>query len=245
MTDAAHPLPAQTSVANRAVTRLIRRVRRDDNYVVDPAISGADLVEEVGSRAAMLLRAQWSLRGVRGSRLRFAEPGARISFRKHCTIGKGSVVEAHARLRCLSHDGVVIGRRVTIGKYAILECSGQLARLGKGISIGDYSSVGDYSFIGAAGGVTIGSRVMMGQRVAIHSQNHNFADTSVPIQQQGTTQLGVRIEDDCWIGSGVVILDGVTVGRGSVLSAGSVVTKDVPSGSVIGGVPAKVLRSRW
>jgi acetyltransferase-like isoleucine patch superfamily enzyme len=245
MTESAdNALPAG-SLMVRGVTRVIRRIRKDESYVVDATISGRDLFEEVSSRTVMLLRAQWAMRRVAGPRVRFAEPGVRITFRKHCTIGAGSVVEAHARIRCLSRDGVVIGSRATIGKYAILECSGQLAQLGKGISIGDNSSVGDYSFIGAAGGVTIGSRVLMGQRVAIHSQNHNFQDPTVPIQQQGTTQLGVIVEDDCWIGSGVVILDGVTVGHGSILSAGSVVTKDVPPGSVVGGVPARVLRSRW
>ncbi|MDB5243805.1 MAG: dTDP-glucose 4,6-dehydratase, partial [Spirosoma sp.] len=128
---------------------------------------------------------------------------------------------------------------------AILECSGSLGQLAKGITIGDSSSVGDYSYLGAAGGVTIGERVLMGQKVSLHSQNHVFDDPDLPIRVQGTTELGIVVGDDCWIGAGTIILDGVTVGRGSVLSAGTVVTKDVPAGSVVAGVPGRVVRSRW
>jgi acetyltransferase-like isoleucine patch superfamily enzyme len=133
---------------------------------------------------------------------------------------------------------------VTVGKYAILECTGVLSHVGKGVVIGDGSSVGDYSFIGAAGGVAIGKRVLMGQRVSIHAQNHAFMDAAISIADQGTTQQGVSIGDDCWLGSGSIILDGVELGAGTVVAAGSVVTKSFPPRSVVAGVPARLVSAR-
>jgi acetyltransferase-like isoleucine patch superfamily enzyme len=149
------------------------------------------------------------------------------------------VLEAYSRLHCLSTEGVRIGARVTVGRFAVVECTGVLWSLGSGLRIGDDSAIGDYSFIGAAGGVHIGDRVLMGQRVSIHSENHRFDEADVPIRQQGTTRLGVKIGDDCWIGSGAIILDGVELGAGCVVAAGAVVTRGFPPGSVVAGVPAR------
>jgi acetyltransferase-like isoleucine patch superfamily enzyme len=67
----------------------------------------------------------------------------------------------------------------------------------------------------------------------------------MPIRQQGSTSRGIQIEDDVWIGHGCSILDGVVIGRGAIVAAGSVVTKNVPSFAVVGGVPARVLKQRW
>ena len=65
-----------------------------------------------------------------------------------------------------------------------------------------------------------------------------------PIMKQGVKREFVKIEDDCWIAANTVILAGVTIGKGSVIAAGSVVNKDVPPYSVVAGVPAKVIKSR-
>ncbi len=74
--------------------------------------------------------------------------------------------------------------------------------------------------------------------------NHNFADTSQKIIDQGVTCKGIVIEDDCWLGFGVKVLDGVTIGKGSVIGAGAIVTKDIPPFSIAVGVPARVIKSR-
>jgi acetyltransferase-like isoleucine patch superfamily enzyme len=66
----------------------------------------------------------------------------------------------------------------------------------------------------------------------------------VPYHEQLWTEKGVTIGRDVWVGAGCVILPGVTIGDGAVLAAGSVVTKDVPAGAVVGGVPAKVIKAR-
>ncbi len=223
---------------------LIRAVRRNSEYRLDPTLSSQDLLVEVVHRGIAAWRGQWFLLGVRGGRLRFVEGNCSVRHRRCLWLGSGSVLEYGCRLRCLSQDGIVIGERVTIGKYALIECTSVLWHLGRGLSVGDDSSIGDYSFIGCAGGVTIGNNVLMGPYVSFHSQNHRFADNGQPIRLQGVSERGITVEDDCWLGSGATILDGVTVGRGSIVAAGAVVTKSFPAMSIIGGVPATRIGDR-
>lgn len=108
------------------------------------------------------------------------------------------------------------------------------AHFGPEVSIGDHSSIGiDCSLYGP---VEIGRDVMMGLETVIITAEHCHDRTDIPMIQQGITKPEkVIIEDDVWIGRRRIILPGVMVGRGAILAAGAVVTKDVPSYSVVGG----------
>ncbi|HKL10089.1 MAG TPA: acyltransferase [Clostridia bacterium] len=115
---------------------------------------------------------------------------------------------------------------------------------GKGISIGDYSGIG----VGAklSGKITIGSHVMMGPEVMIYTANHNYGRDDIPMIEQGDSEMKpVVIGDDVWIGARAIILPGVELGKGCIIAAGSVVTKDVPQYSIAGGNPAKVIKKRF
>lgn len=92
--------------------------------------------------------------------------------------------------------------------------------------------------------VTIGDDVLIGPHVIINSGNHRYVDPGVPIRLQGHKLDPIVIEDDVWIGAHSVILPGVRVGRSSVVGAGAVVTRDVPPDSVVGGVPARIIKHR-
>ena len=114
---------------------------------------------------------------------------------------------------------------------------------GKNVRIGDNSGIGVNCRL--SGKVTIGKDVMMGPSTVLYTRNHNFARTDIPMNRQGfMAEEPITIGDDVWIGAHVLIMPGVTVGQGSILAAGSIVTKDVPEYSVAGGNPAKVIRSR-
>ena len=111
------------------------------------------------------------------------------------------------------------------------------------LSIGDHSSLGINSVI--QGPVNIGNNVMMGPEVYIYTQNHSHQRTDIPMIDQGyEREKPVTIKDDVWIGSRVTILPGVTVGKGAIIGASAVVTKDVPDYSIVAGNPACVIKSR-
>lgn len=114
---------------------------------------------------------------------------------------------------------------------------------GKGISLGDYSGLGVNCYV--RGPLEIGAYVNMGPDVRILTINHNTERTDIPMKGQGSLPpRKVTICDDVWIGARVIILPGVTIGKGSIIGAGAVVTKDVPEYAVMGGVPAKVIKYR-
>lgn len=89
-----------------------------------------------------------------------------------------------------------------------------------------------------------GKNVMIAPHCAFIGIEHNITKTTIPMNKQGEYDGLITIEDDVWIGYGVIILKGVHIGKGSVCAAGAVVTKDVPSYAIVGGVPAKVIRLR-
>jgi acetyltransferase-like isoleucine patch superfamily enzyme len=111
-----------------------------------------------------------------------------------------------------------------------------------GIHIGCRTFIGEGSVIRGQGGVVVGDNVLFGPRVQVLAVDHVFTDPSRPIMDQGITAVGIRIEDNCWIGAGAIILDGITIGRGSCIGAGAVVTQSVPAHSLAVGTPARVIR---
>ena len=113
----------------------------------------------------------------------------------------------------------------------------------KSIVIGDNSGIGIDCVL--QGEIVIGNNVMMGPQVWIYTRNHEHGRTDIPMIKQGFEQSQkVVIEDDVWIGARVTILPGLTIGRGSIIGASAVVTKDVPEYSIVAGNPAKVVKMR-
>ena len=92
--------------------------------------------------------------------------------------------------------------------------------------------------------IEIGEKVMIADQVSIRDTGHVFADSGTPMKDQGITTGPIYIEDDVWIGHGVIVLKGVRIGRGSIVAAGAVVTKDVEPYTIVGGVPAKPIGVR-
>ena len=106
------------------------------------------------------------------------------------------------------------------------------------LEFGDRVDVGEFTHIRANGGVRIGSGVLIAANVTIASREHPI---ELP-RWSVTRDAPIVIEDDVWIGAGAIVLPGVTVGRGSIVAAGAVVTADVPPFTLAGGVPAKTIK---
>jgi maltose O-acetyltransferase len=113
---------------------------------------------------------------------------------------------------------------------------------GRYIQIGNNSGLGIKCFIGE---VIIGNNVMMGPDVIILSAHHKVDSIDVPMREQGrSSPHPVIIGDDVWIGARAIFLPGCTIGKGAIIGAGAVVTKDVPDYAVVGGNPARIIRHR-
>jgi len=136
-------------------------------------------------------------------------------------------------------------------------CKGMFARCGKNVNVehgadigtGRYISIGDNSGIGvhcsAGGPLTIGNDVMMAPEVVILFANHKSDDVETPMRLQGDEPpLPVVIEDDVWIGTRAIILPGRRLGKGCIVGAGAVITKDVEPYSIVAGNPARAVGSR-
>ncbi|MBL8110316.1 MAG: acyltransferase [Anaerolineales bacterium] len=169
------------------------------------------------------------------------ENNVRLRFADHIKLGNGSYLDHGAYLHACP-NGIEIGERSIVMHGAILHVYNFRGMPNSGIKIGRDSLVGEYSIIRGQGGVTIGDRVYTSPFTQIISVNHIFDDPNRPFVEQGITAEGIVIEDDVWLGAGSIVTDGVRVGKGAVVAAGAVVTQDVPPHTVVGGVPAKVLR---
>lgn len=112
------------------------------------------------------------------------------------------------------------------------------------ITVGDNVSFNEYDWIDGNGEIIIGNFVSIGPRVTIVSFEHGVSDLDIPIKRQPKELGKITIEDNVWIGAGATITSNVTIGTGSVIGAGAVVLEDVNPYSVVGGVPAKVLKQR-
>ena len=114
------------------------------------------------------------------------------------------------------------------------------------VTIGSHSYLNSGTLIYSGNGVTIGDDVLVAGNTTFAATNHEYRDRSKPIRTQGfmPSRGGIVVEDDVWIGSGVVLLDGAHVGRGAVVAAGSVVSGNVEPYAVVGGSPLRVLKRR-
>jgi acetyltransferase-like isoleucine patch superfamily enzyme len=229
----------------RFVESLVRRLKHDPSYRIEYDYTLGDLAEIVWLRTQQVVRGFLIRpRFARSNGLVFAGRRVSIKHGRHIRVGSSLILGDEVVLDGLSMEGITIGHNVTIVRGAILMCTGVIARPGVGIRIGDRTGIGDHCFIGGQGGVEIGDDVLFGPGVSVFSENHRFDQAGVLIRRQGEERAPVVIESDCWIGAGSTVLAGVRIGRGSVVGAGTLVTKDVPPESVVVGVPGRVVRSR-
>lgn len=156
-------------------------------------------------------------------------------------IGKDSII--------VGGRGIQIGEAFSAHARTRLETYHQMQNEPECVKlvIGNHVSLGYDCHIGAIGAVSIGDNVLIGSRVYISDHHHgsSMPDELVipPLQRRLFFKGPVVIEEDVWIGEGAAILPGVTIGKGTVVGANSVVTKSFPAYSIVGGVPAKMIRS--
>ena len=127
------------------------------------------------------------------------------------------------------------------GSLAILENNVYLSGPGR-VQIGKNVQINEHAFIQ---GATIGDNVMIAPYVALVANEKQVQDSSLPMIEGGKKKgQKITVGDDVWIGRNVVVMPGIEIGKGSIIGAGAVVTKDVDPYSIMGGVPAKLIKKR-
>lgn len=169
------------------------------------------------------------------------ENKVRFRFANFINLGEGVYLDFGCYLHACP-QGITIGKDSMVMHGAVLHVYNFRNLPKSAIRIGQECLIGEYSVIRGQGGVDIGNRVYTSPFTQIIAVNHVFEDPAVPFSKQGITAAGIVIEDDVWLGSGAVVTDGVHIGQGAVVAAGAVVTEDVPPHTVVGGVPARVIR---
>lgn len=167
------------------------------------------------------------------------EPGVQLVCAQAIELGDNSSVCSYSMLNCWSP-----GSKLIVHNHARLDQGTHIQVMGGTLEIGKRTYIGPYTCMAGPGDIRIGEDCLIASGVGIYANNHNFDDPTRRINQQGSSCKGIVIEDDCWLGSGARVLDGVTIGQGSIIGAGAVVTKDIPPYSVAVGVPAKVISKR-
>lgn len=147
---------------------------------------------------------------------------------------------ALARLRALGWK--LFFRKIGQGVYIMRGC---YITCPQGISLGNYVCINRHANLGGQGDLRIGSYVNIGPNCSLITAHHRFDQADKPMAWQGITTGSITIEDDVWLGVNVTVLPKVRIGRGAIVGANAVVTKDVPPYAIVAGVPAKLLRYRF
>jgi acetyltransferase-like isoleucine patch superfamily enzyme len=179
----------------------------------------------------------------------FVNIGRNVVFGKSITIrhpgkikiGDNVVIDDYAVLdaKGTDNEGISIGDNVIIGRNTVLSCKNG------NLTIGENTNIAINCFIQSAKEVVIGKNVLFAAYCyVIGGGDHETNRTDIPIIAQGQIVKGITIEDNCWIGAGVKVLDGVIIGRDSIVGSGAVVTTTIPEFSIAAGIPVRILKNR-
>ncbi len=168
--------------------------------------------------------------------------GRRLALRhRHVTAPPSCRIHPTARIHPRA-SAIHLGERCVVAAGVTLQGN---IRIGDDCSIQTGSILVGYANHGPESGlIRIGNNVRIAPMVMMIASNHVFDDPDRPIRSQGMCDAPITIEDDCWIAGRVNIMAGVTIGRGSVIGAGAVVTRSIPPMSIAVGVPARVIGQR-
>jgi acetyltransferase-like isoleucine patch superfamily enzyme len=168
--------------------------------------------------------------------------GRNITFRHphKISIGDNSVIDDYVVLDAKgeANEGIRIGQNAYVGRNTILSCKEG------SIYLDDYCNISANCSLLSETEIRLG-KYLAGECYLVAGGNHSFEDISQPIMfQPSVSKGGIKIEEDVWLAAGVIVLDGITIGRGSVVGAGSIVTRSLPEYSVAFGTPARKMKDR-
>lgn len=173
-----------------------------------------------------------------------------LSVKYRCFVSPFATIRYPSKLRigrrtCIKKCTIIAsGKGITIGDCVEI-CDGAIIQTYDGkISINNGSAIGPYVVLYGAGGIVIGKYCSIATHTSIVASNHIFQQRDKYIRSQGNSTQGILIGDDVWIGANCCVLDGVSVGQGSIVAAGAVINKNVSPYMIVGGIPAQIIGQR-
>jgi acetyltransferase-like isoleucine patch superfamily enzyme len=226
------------------IRKLILKIlkKKNPDFALDSAVSSVVLLSLSWQKTICLLRSFQLLFFGKMPNWLFLGKGVRFFNVTNMRFGKFVQLEDFVYLNALGKSYLELGDNVKIGAFSRLIISTSFNDIGSFIIIGSNVGLGEFAYLGGAGGLEIGDNCIIGQYLSCHPENHSFEDTTRLIRLQGIKREGIKIGKNCWIGAKVTILDGVNIGDNCVLAAGAVVTKSMPANTVVGGVPARIIK---
>ncbi|MHB8780437.1 MAG: acyltransferase [Candidatus Geothermincolia bacterium] len=168
-----------------------------------------------------------------------ARPNVTLGGDSSCSIGEGAFIPTPIQIRGADRGRIIIGKYSSLDTLARLHVANDAT-----LRLGEHVSIGPFNIINAFDDCTIEDNAMLGPFVNVNCADHGMEICDVAMRFQEGTYAPVFIGEECWIGSHSVILKGSRIGRGAVVAAGSVVCGDVPEMTIVGGVPARVIKKR-
>lgn len=229
----------------RKLTHKIITLLGKNNYFIDSNISSYNLFIILSEKLLQIIRGLLLKITIKKSKgIVFVGRNVKVQHGNLINTGKTLLLSDNVFINALSVEGIHFGNNVSIHRNTIIDCIGGIRHIGVGLTIGNNVGFSPNCYIQVRGRVIIGNNVIFGPNVSIFSESHIFSDPGKFINEQGESRKGVVIEDGVWVGADVTILDGVTIGSNSVIAAKSLVNKSVPAYSIVGGIPAKILKYR-
>jgi acetyltransferase-like isoleucine patch superfamily enzyme len=222
-----------------------QHTKGDRAFRVDAAVPSSALLWFTVRRGAMATRGViLALRTGHWAFPVFVGRGVVVTDARYLRLHPGVTIGDYCRLDCLGRAGITLGPGTTLRRGVHIEVTSNLKKLAHGCRLGTRVGISEACYIGAKGPVIIGDDTEMGPGCKIIAENHSFADLSLPVREQPLSRKGITVGANCWFGANVVVLDGCSVGKGAVLAAGSIVTRDVTANTIVAGVPARLVRQR-
>jgi len=190
---------------------------------------------------AFLTRVLYSGRGVSIGKHFRTDSIPRILIDKNCSLSIGGNVEfrRNIEIRIHNNSSLQIGHNTRIDRGVRF-----LSANNSTLTIGDGTRIGLNAVFNGGDTITIGKKCLISGFVYIQTSMHGFAEKLKPVQEQGYQHAPILLQDDCWLGTHVVVLPGLTLGKGAVVGSNAVVNKDVNPYEVVGGIPAKAIKNR-
>jgi acetyltransferase-like isoleucine patch superfamily enzyme len=224
------------------ILKIVRIIRKEEVELGD--FSGRDLMRIIFGRIICLLRGFFfiNIPGLRKG-IFFIGGGSKIKGREKIIFNSSTTIGSRVKISAIGSKRFEFGKNFSIRDLSIIDAFGSIKKDSGQLLVGNNVGISENCYFAIRGNLTIGNDVIFGPAVRVFTENHSMEINDLPFRLQEEIRSDVVIGNNVWIGAGAFILPGVIIGDNAVVAAGSVVNRSVESGTIVGGVPAKFLKS--